>query len=89
VIQDTCYSQKIAPFWGFQAGVRQDFQQNANRTCGVIGLQGLAPYFFEIGTALFIGVNWNKNFVNTADFARNEGKETHDLRWEIGVRAWF
>ena len=150
------YSQAIAPFWNVQVGVRQDFQPTPSRTWAVIGLQGLAPYFFEIDTALFvgesgrtalrldaeyellftqrliltpeievnfygqndadlgigsglsdieaglrlryeirrefgpyIGVNWNKSFGNTADFARSAGEEIDDLQWVIGVRAWF
>ena len=49
------YSQAIAPFWDIQVGVRQDFQPTPSRTWAVIGLQGLAPYFFEIDTAVFIG----------------------------------
>ena len=49
------YSQAVAPFWDFQIGLRQDYQPDSNRTWGVIGLQGLAPYFFEIDSALFIG----------------------------------
>ncbi len=49
------YSQAIAPFWDVQVGLRQDFQPTPNRSWAVIGLQGLAPYFFEIDTALFIG----------------------------------
>jgi len=150
------YSQAIAPFWDVQVGVRQDFQPTPSRTWAVIGLQGLAPYFFEIDTALFIGesgrtalrleaeyellftqrliltpevevnlygqndadlgvgsglsdieaglrlryeirrefapyigVNWNKSFSNTADFARSAGEKTDDVQWVIGVRAWF
>ena len=49
------YSQAVAPFWDFQIGLRQDYRPDLNRTWGVIGLQGLAPYFFEIDGALFIG----------------------------------
>ena len=150
------YSQAIAPYWDVQVGMRQDFQPTPSRTWAVIGLQGLAPYFFEIDTALFIGesgrtalrleaeyellftqrliltpeievniygqndadigigsglsdieaglrlryeirrefapyigVNWNKSFGDTADFARSAGEETDDLQWVIGVRVWF
>ena len=39
--------------------------------------------------APYIGVNWNKSFGNTADFARAKGGDTDDLQWVIGVRAWF
>jgi len=49
------YSKSIARYWDFQLGLRQDFQPAPNRTWAVIGFQGLAPYFFEIDTALFIG----------------------------------
>ena len=52
------YSRLIAPFWDFQVGVRHDRiwgpGSDLNRTFGVIGLQGLAPYWFEIEPALFI-----------------------------------
>lgn len=52
------YSRLIAPFWDFQAGVRHDRTwgpgPDLNRTFAVIGLQGLAPYWFEVEPALFI-----------------------------------
>ena len=47
------YSKAIAPFFDVQAGVRQDFA-GPDRTHAVIGIQGLAPYLFEIDTALFL-----------------------------------
>jgi len=139
-----------------QFGLRQDFQPSPSRSWVVFGFQGLAPYFFEVDTALFIGesgrtalrleaeyellftqrliltpeveinfygqndrdlglgsglsdleaglrlryevrrefapyigVNWNKSFGNTADFARDEGEDTDDFQWVIGLRAWF
>ena len=49
------YSQAISPFWDFQIGLRQDYQPDSNRSWGVVGLQGLAPYFLEIDSALFVG----------------------------------
>ena len=48
------YSRPISPYFDFQAGMRQDLQPGARRTFGVVGIQGLAPYWFEIDTALFI-----------------------------------
>jgi copper resistance protein B len=48
------YSRPISSFFDVQAGVRQDFTPGARRTFGVVGIQGLAPYWFEIDTALFI-----------------------------------
>lgn len=49
------YSKAVARYWDFQMGVRQDFKPSPSRTWAAIGFQGLAPYFFEIDTALFIG----------------------------------
>lgn len=150
------YSQAVAPYWDIQLGVRKDIKPSPSRTWAVLGIQGLAPYFFEIDTALFIGesgrtalrlnaeyemlftqrlilspelevnfygqndadlgigsglsdveaglrlryeirrefapyigVNWTKSYGNTADFARIDGKDTDELEWTIGLRAWF
>ena len=47
------YSRAIAPFFDFQAGIRQDFAPR-DRTYGVVGIQGLAPYLFEIDAAAFL-----------------------------------
>lgn len=48
------YSRAISSFFDFQAGVRQDVAPGARRTFGVVGVQGLAPYWFEIDMALFV-----------------------------------
>lgn len=47
------YAKAFAPFWDLQAGVRHDFA-GADTTHAVIGVQGLAPYLFEIDAALFV-----------------------------------
>jgi len=47
------YSRAIAPFWDIQAGVRQDLA-GLKTTHAVIGVQGLAPYMFEIDAAIFV-----------------------------------
>jgi copper resistance protein B len=49
------YSRAFTPFWDLQLGVRADLQPDPQRNWAVIGLQGTAPYYFEIDTALFIG----------------------------------
>lgn len=47
------YSRAIAPFWDVQAGVRQDLA-GPDTTYGVIGVQGLSRYMFEVDAALFV-----------------------------------
>ncbi|WP_237055659.1 copper resistance protein B [Microbulbifer sediminum] len=50
------YSRAIAPYWDLQMGVRHDFQleDGDSKNWGTIGFNGLAPYFFEVDSALFV-----------------------------------
>lgn len=47
------YSRAIAPFFDVQAGIRQDVA-GPDTTYAVLGVQGLAPYMFELDAALFV-----------------------------------
>jgi copper resistance protein B len=47
------YSRAVSPFFNLQAGVRQDFEPRS-RTYATLGVEGLAPYFFEVEGALFL-----------------------------------
>jgi len=44
----------ISSWWSVQAGVRYDFGEGPARTWASVGMQGLAPYFFEIDAALYL-----------------------------------
>lgn len=52
------YSRLIAPFWQFQTGVRYDSQwgpgPDLDRWFGVVGVQGVSPYEFEVEAAVFV-----------------------------------
>lgn len=48
------YSRAIDPWWNFQAGIRHDFRPDPERTHLVVGIQGLAPYWFEVDGSLFL-----------------------------------
>ncbi len=49
------YSRAISPFWDVQAGVRQDLREDGeDPTHLVLGLQGLAPYWWEVDAAAFL-----------------------------------
>jgi copper resistance protein B len=45
----------ISSWWSVQAGVRHDFGEGPARSWASVGIQGLAPYFFEIDAALDVG----------------------------------
>lgn len=48
------YGRAIAPYWDLQAGLRRDDAGSEARTHAVIGLMGLAPYWFEVDAAAFV-----------------------------------
>lgn len=150
------YSRAISPFWNLELGLRNNSIPRPERNWSVIGLHGLAPYYFEIDTALFIGesgrsalrfeaeyelmltqrwviipelelnffgktdeetetgsglanselglrlayefrrefapyigVNWEKKYGKTADFAEEDDESTDDTQFVIGVHLWF
>lgn len=41
------YGQGIAPYWDLQLGLGYDTHEEYSHNWGVIGLSGMAPYFFE------------------------------------------
>lgn len=51
------YSRAIAPYWDFQVGWRGDLKPEPERNWLALGVLGLAPYFFEVDAALFVGEN--------------------------------
>jgi len=150
------YSRAIAPYWDLQLGLRHDVKPKPTTNWGMIGFQGLTPYFFDVDAALFIGesgriaarfsaeydllftqrlilspeiefnfygqndsekmtssglsdinaglrlryeiyrefapyigINWERKFGSTADFARTSGENISDTEWVLGLRAWF
>ncbi|KQN19542.1 copper resistance protein CopB [Sphingomonas sp. Leaf33] len=48
------YSRAIDPYFNLQAGVRQGIGRGAQRTDAVLGVEGLAPYWFDVEAALFL-----------------------------------
>jgi len=48
------YSRAISPYWNLQAGIRYDVKPDPSRTYAVIGIEGLAPYWFEVTAAAFV-----------------------------------
>ena len=48
------WSHAIDPWFDLQAGVRYDIRPNPERAHLVLGVQGLAPYWFEVDGALFL-----------------------------------
>ncbi|NNC48273.1 MAG: copper resistance protein B [Sphingomonas sp.] len=61
------WAHAIGPFWDLQTGIRQDLT-GERRTYATIGVQGLAPYLFEIDAAAYLS---------------NEGDLTAEIEAEV------
>jgi copper resistance protein B len=150
------WDRAFAPFWSTQLGVRHDGGDGGGKDWLAVGVQGLAPYWFEteataywrsgsgfaarlnakyeilftprlilepelsanlysradpehgtgngvsdlsVGLRLryevtrkfapYIGVTWNRQFGETADFTRMRGGDPSEVQAVAGVRLWF
>jgi copper resistance protein B len=154
--QQFLYDRAITTYFDLQGGLRSDLDSRPTRNWAAFGIQGLAPYFFDlevtgyasseghfagkvqasydllitqrlilqpqaelniyskadparlvgagfsdIDTGLrlryelsrkfapYLGVVYEGTFGQTAKFARQAGESTGDVRFVLGVRAWF
>ncbi len=51
------YGRQFSRWWDVVAGVRQDFGPGPSQTWGAFGVQGLAPYWFEIEATAYVGAS--------------------------------
>ena len=154
--QQFLYGRAITTYFDLQGGLRSDIDSRPTRNWAAFGIQGLAPYFFDlevtgfvsgqehlaakleasydllltqrlilqpqvevnvyskgdparlVGAGLsdidtglrlryefdrkfapYIGVVYQGKFGQTANFARQAGESTGDVRFVLGVRLWF
>lgn len=52
---EVLYGRAIAPWWDVVAGVRHDFEPGESQDFAAIGIQGLAPYKFEVEATAYLG----------------------------------
>ena len=48
------YSRAVNPFWHLQVGLRHDIKPDPSRTYAVVGVQGVATYWFELDGQVFL-----------------------------------
>ena len=48
------WSHAFDPWWNLQTGVRHDVKPNPSRTYAVLGIEGLAPFWFKLEGSLFV-----------------------------------
>ena len=49
------WDHAFASFWDWQLGVRHDFGSGPQRSWAAFGVQGLAPYWFEVEATAYVG----------------------------------
>jgi len=49
------WNRNVATFWSTQLGVRHDFGAGPARNWAAFGVQGLAPYWFEVEATAYVG----------------------------------
>ncbi|OOG56959.1 copper resistance protein CopB [Rhodanobacter sp. C03] len=52
---EALWSHAVAAFWNTQLGVRQDVGEGPHRSWAAFGIQGLAPYWFELEATGYLG----------------------------------
>lgn len=52
---DLLYGRSVSAWWDVVGGVRHDFSPGPSRTWAALGVQGLAPYWFEISATAYVG----------------------------------
>ncbi|GHB05479.1 hypothetical protein GCM10009069_29850 [Algimonas arctica] len=81
------WSRAISPFWDVQAGVRYDLAPKG-RTHAVLGVQGLAPYWFEVDAAAFLSSGGDLSASVEAEYElRFSQRITLQPRAEVGFSA--
>lgn len=54
-VAELLWDRVFTRWWNVQAGVRHDFGDGPSRTWAAFGVQGLAPYWFEVEATAYVG----------------------------------
>lgn len=52
---DALWDRNFSRWWSVQAGVRQDFGAGPSHTWAALGVQGIAPYWFDTEATFYVG----------------------------------
>ena len=78
------WDHAIATYWSTQLGVRHDFGEGPDRTWAALGLQGLAPYWFDAEATVYVGQGGR-----TAARLQLEYDELLTQRWVLQPKIEF
>lgn len=52
---EVLYGRSISPWWDVVTGIRHDFNPGDSRSWAALGIQGMAPYKFEVSATAYVG----------------------------------
>lgn len=52
---EVLYGRSVSPWWDVVTGIRHDFTPGTSQTWAAFGVQGMAPYKFEISATAYLG----------------------------------
>lgn len=52
---EALWNRTFATYWSSQLGIRHDFSQGPGRNWAAFGVQGLAPYWFDVQATAYVG----------------------------------
>jgi copper resistance protein B len=62
------WSRALAPFWNGRLGLRRDFGAGPQRSWAAFGIEGIAPFWFDVDATLYIGDAGRTAFRIEADY---------------------
>lgn len=80
------YSRALDPWWNLQAGVRHDIRPDPSRTYAVLGIEGVAPYWFHVEGLAFVS---NKGDIHLRAEASIDQRITQRLILQPAVETNF
>jgi len=65
---EVLYGRSVSAWWDVVAGLRHDFAPGDSRTWAAFGVQGLAPYLFEVGVTGYLGESGHSALAIEAEY---------------------
>jgi len=62
------WGRQVTRWWDVVAGIRQDLEPGDAQTWGAVGIQGLAPYWFDIEATAYVGASGRTQFRIDTDY---------------------
>ncbi len=65
---EVLYGRGISPWWDLVAGVRHDFAPGPSQNWAALGVQGMAPYKFEVSATAYLGEHGQSAFIAEIEY---------------------